>query len=453
MNSNRRVFRFVAYSVGLLLILSLADLFFGFGWMPLQRVNLLSDIVSEKQIPVEPSAPTDTVSAPTMLIDSIAAEDFTLYERPRQITNFKTDTSRPSLERFVQKLHALRTGEKIKVRIAYFGDSMIEGDLLTQTLRKLLQEQFGGQGVGFVPITSTVSQFRQTVGALYSSGWEDEHFKSGQSRFLYLSGHLFRSDQDGEWVKLVDRTITDSLAIIEKSLLCGQSAKPQRILVEGKPFTLEAGNTVNRIPLKVDQTRSLRIDIASPQLPVYGCSFESEYGVFVDNFSFRCITGIEFARIDSAFLASIAENNPYDLIVFQYGVNLLFRPNDMNFNWYARALEPVIRKMRNCFPVSDFLLVSTADRAFRYGQEYKSAVGIDSLVKLQAALAYSSGASFYNQFARMGGTNAVVDWAKQKPSLGNQDYVHPNHRGAEVLAKYFYEAIMTDYNKYVSNLK
>lgn len=453
MNSNRRVFRFVAYSVGLLLLLSLADLFFGFGWMPLQRVNLLSDVVSEKQGAAGPIATTDTVTAPPIHIDSIAAEDFTLYERPRLITNFKTDTSRPSLERFVQKLHELRTGEKRKVRIAYFGDSMIEGDLLTQTLRKLLQEQFGGQGVGFVPVTSTVSQFRQTVGALYSNGWEDEHFKSGQSRLLYLSGHQFRSDQDGEWLKLVDRTITDSLAIIEKCLICGPSAKPLRILVEGKPFTLEASQAVNRIPLKVDQQRSLRIDIASPQLPVYGCSFESEYGVFVDNFSFRGITGIEFARIDSAFLASIAENNPYDLIVFQYGVNLLFRPNDKNFNWYARALEPVIRKMQHCFPESDFLLVSTADRAFRYGPEYKSAVGIDSLVKLQAALAYASGASFYNQFATMGGTNSIVDWAKQKPSLANQDYVHPNHRGAELLARYFYEAIMKDYNKYVNHIK
>jgi hypothetical protein len=30
---------------------------------------------------------------------------------------------------------------------------MIEGDLLTQTLRKLLQKEFGGYGVGFFPFT------------------------------------------------------------------------------------------------------------------------------------------------------------------------------------------------------------------------------------------------------------------------------------------------------------
>ena len=176
-------------------------------------------------------------------------------------------------------------------------------------------------------------------------------------------------------------------------------------------------------------------------------------GIFVDNFSFRGITGIEYARVDSGFLSAIATENPYDLIIFQYGVNLLFRPNDKNYNWYGKMILPVIRRMRNCFPTSDFVLVSTADRAFRYNGVYKSAVGIDSLVKLQATLAYETGSCFYNQFATMGGTNSIVAWAQAKPSLANQDYVHPNHRGAEILATHFYEAILEEYRKYTSKLK
>jgi hypothetical protein len=57
------------------------------------------------------------------------------------------------LAKFAEKLHQLKTTKKGKIRIAYFGDSMIEGDLLTQTLRKLLQKEFGGYGVGFFPFT------------------------------------------------------------------------------------------------------------------------------------------------------------------------------------------------------------------------------------------------------------------------------------------------------------
>ena len=37
---------------------------------------------------------------------------------------------------------------------------MIEGDLMSMTLRTMLQERFGGRGVGFVPITSITNFFR-----------------------------------------------------------------------------------------------------------------------------------------------------------------------------------------------------------------------------------------------------------------------------------------------------
>ena len=448
MNSNRRVLLFVVYSVLLFLLLSVLGSIFHFKWMPFRRVNLISDIITN-----DSAWQQDTSAGITpVVIEDKPHEDFNLYHRPRYITSFSTDTAKPSLTKFLEKLYDLKTGRKRKIRIAYFGDSMIEGDLLTQTLRKLLQQAFGGSGVGFVPVTSQVSKFRQSVTDNYSGGWEDENFKTaGNDNRLFLSGHLFRSS--GDWVQMADQTITDSAAIIEKSLLCGFSPDPVSVTVNNDLFTVHAGNLFNRVVIGKDKNRGIKLSVANEQLPVYGISFESESGIFVDNFSFRGITGIEFAKIDSSFLAAIARVNPYDLIVFQYGVNLLFRPNDKNFNWYARALLPIVRKFKNCFSNTDFLLVSTADRAFRYGGEYRSAVGIDSLVKVQATLAYETGSHFYNQFESMGGTNSIVDWASRTPSLANKDYVHPNHRGAEVLAGYFFDAMMNEYKKYTRTLK
>lgn len=450
MNSNRRVLRFVTGSISLYLLISVAGTLMGFEWMPFRRVNLIADIVftdsANRVIDI-----TDKPDSNLVIIKDLPDKDFDLYKKGRIITGFKTDTTQSSLNHFLQKLYALKSGQKRKVRIAYFGDSMIEGDLLTQTVRKLLQQAFGGSGVGFVPITSQVSKFRQSVSHNYSGGWQDENFKTGKTNKLYFSGHLFRSN--GDWVQMTDQTITDSAAIIEKSLLCGNAPGPAGITVNGRLQSINAARLLNRIPLVSDHTKSIRLSVSNSALPVYGISFESPYGVFVDNFSFRGITGIEFARIDSLFMEAIDHENPYDLIIFQYGVNLLFRPNDRNFNWYGKAMLPIVRKFRNCFDKTDFLVVSTADRAFRYGGEYKSAVGIDSLVKIQAMVAYETGSAFYNQFASMGGTNSIVDWAKRNPSLANKDYVHPNHRGAEVLGTYLYEAIMFEYQKYIRTRK
>ena len=457
MNVNRKVLLFVAYTTGLYLLVSFFAGIFRWKSHPVQRINLISDII--RKYPSKESGQTDSIDIRdissvniTNRINNNRNTNFYLYRTPHLITDFNSDTNKASLTRFLKKLYDLKNGKKKKVRIAYFGDSMIEGDLLTQTLRKLLQQMFGGSGVGFVPITSRVSQFRTTVTDNYSDGWEDENFKTdGDKSHLFISGHLFRSN--GDWVQMKDQTVSDTSVLIEKNLFCGYSSQPIMMNVNNNPFVVHATGNFNRILLENDKNKSIKLSVSDQRLPLYGISFESGSGVFVDNLSFRGITGIELNKIDSSFLVSIAQNNPYDLIIFQYGVNLLFRPYDKNFYWYARALRPVIRKFKNCFPQSDFLLISTADRAFRYADEYQSATGIDSLIKVQALLAYETGSSFYNLFATMGGTNSIVDWTARKPSLANKDYVHPNHRGAEILGKYFFEAIVNDYKKYLREIK
>lgn len=440
---------FVTYSIGLFLLLSILALLTGWEWAPFRRVNLVGDLVTT------PAGPTPVSDSTQDRVDSNdhspAARHFAIYTHPQFITDFKADTQTCSLPALAHKLQELQKTGKGKIRIAYFGDSMIEGDLMTQTLRKLLQQKFGGQGVGFVPITSQVAKFRQTVSSAYSDSWSDDNFKSGNNKRLYLSGHSFHSGN--AWVQLTDQTITDTAAILEKSLLCGTYTAGTTINVNGQTRRIEPQKPSNRIVLAEDKKRSIALGVANDQLPVYGVSFESDAGIFVDNFSFRGISGIELARIDSAFLSSIAAANPYDLIIFQYGVNLLFRPNDKNFDWYGRAMTPIIRKFQHCFPESEIVIVSTADRAFRYNGQYKSAVGIDSLIKVQATVAYETQTCFYNQFASMGGTNSIVEWATARPALANQDYVHPNYRGAEILGTRFYQALLKQYDNYLHSVK
>jgi hypothetical protein len=450
MNSNRRVLIFTLGSITVYLLLSVIAAFTGFDWAPFKKINLVADIIKPAALKIIPADSLETIHP--IAADKLQHTDFSLYSRPNFITNFNADTSQPSLANFLQKLHALKAGKKRKIRIGYFGDSMIEGDLLTQTLRKFMQKEFGGNGVGFVPITSQVSQFRQTVSDYYSDGWQDENFKTSTPGNVFFSGHLFRSK--GDWVEMADKTITDSTAIIEKSLLCGYITQPVSITVDNVVLPVTASNGFNRILLAKDQKPKIKIMVADQRLPVYGISFESESGVIVDNFSFRGISGVELGKLDTSFLNAINKAGPYyDLLVFQYGVNVLYKPNDVNFAWYQKKFLPVVQKIKHSFPTADILVISTADRAFSYNGEYKSATGIDSLIKIQAAIAYQTGCSFYNQFATMGGKNSIVQWATSNPSLANRDYVHPNNRGADILGTRFYDAIMKDYKKYLTTLK
>jgi lysophospholipase L1-like esterase len=451
-NKNRQVFQLVLYSIGIYFVFSILALVFDIKWDAFEKVNLVSEVFTGSK----KNGTTDLTQVSTDNTASITANDpasgkknFLLYKQAGLITGFNQDTTKPALSNFLQKLDDLKKGKRKKIRIAYFGDSMIESDMMTQTFRKFLQQYFGGNGSGFVPVTSVAAKNRQTVDADYSRSWKDENFKnSPKNNNLFLSGHLYRSN--GDWVQMHDKSIKDSNAIVEKSLICGYSALPISITVNNNPFTVRAEKTINRIPLINDNNQKIKISVPASVLPVYGMSFESETGIFVDNFTFRGITGVELGSIHTDFLSAIDQENPYDLIILQYGVNLLYNPKTKNFSWYSKLFLPVLKKLRSSFNKSEFIIVSTADRAFRYGTEYQSAIGIDSLVQLQAKLAYETGCSFYNQFATMGGTNSIVDWASRKPSMANKDYVHPNHLGTEVLGTWFYEAIIREYKKYTS---
>ena len=63
---------------------------------------------------------------------------------------------------------ALKNSKKKQVRIAHYGDSIIEGDLITADFRQKMQSKFGGKGVGFLSITSQDIQFRVTTKQSFS---------------------------------------------------------------------------------------------------------------------------------------------------------------------------------------------------------------------------------------------------------------------------------------------
>ena len=446
-NHNYKVFYLTLICFLLYFSVSIISEVFNVHWKPFDRNNLIADIFQEKEI-TEPKIATKDSTIIVKNGDSVVAEqDFELYKKPQFITNFQTG-NQAALSNFMEKLQRLKNGEKIKIRIAYFGDSMIEGDLLTQTLRSLFQNEYGGYGVGYLPIVSNVSGFRQTATAS-GSGWDDTNFMTKGAKNLYLSGHYFTGKGSASFT---DNTIKTPEVSIEKSLIFGKS-ESGNIIYNGNPVSLNANAAVNRQVLSNDYSKQMKISGTDNSSVLYGVSFESESGIFVDNFSFRGITGVEINKLNEDFMESIQQANHYDLVVLQYGVNLLFRPKDTNYDYYAKMMNPVLKKMKNAFSDADFLLISSADRAFKYNGEFQTAIGLPNLLKTQATLAFENNLAFYNQFETMGGENSIVKWAEQNPSLANRDYIHPNHRGAEILAKKLFEAFQNDYKKYTAQKK
>ena len=129
-----------------------------------------------------------------VITDSIIARDSTAFASRQtdssNIFDFENDSS-SALSHFFESLNTLKT-KKHKTRIAYFGDSMIEGDLISQDLRECMQDLFGGNGVGYLPVTSIVSGFRTSVMHSFD-GWTTHNLLENipSNHALGIAGYCF----------------------------------------------------------------------------------------------------------------------------------------------------------------------------------------------------------------------------------------------------------------------
>ncbi|KQR94609.1 hypothetical protein ASG01_01635 [Chryseobacterium sp. Leaf180] len=440
-NRNWRVVTLLSVCFAVYILFSVLAYAFHFDWKPFKNINLISEIIKPELINKKEENSNFADSETKQNIK----KNFELYKKADLITNFSAETNEASLVHLVEKLDSLIKNKKGKIRIAYFGDSMIEGDLLTKKLRQLLQQKYGGNGVGFLPMQSKVAPIRETS-EIKASGWSVTNFMDKGATNMYISGFSFKGAGN---TSFTDKTLPHN-TFTSKYLIFGRNSGGATVRYDSQNIALENSGNVNRQLLSKDSLRTVSLKSNSPTTPFYGISIESDHGIILDNYSFRGITGVEFKKIDENFLQEIQQKDQYDLVIMQYGVNLLFRPDDTEYSYYVKLMTPVLEKFKKAFPNSDLMMVSTADRAFRYNGEFQSAKGVKNLVETQAKMAFDNGFSFFNLFETMGGENSIVKWASMEPPLANKDYVHPNGRGTDILAKHIFDAIIADYKKFTS---
>jgi lysophospholipase L1-like esterase len=357
---------------------------------------------------------------------------------------------------FFEKLLELENGGQGHVRIAYFGDSMTDGDMIVQDYRAMMQEKFGGLGVGFVPIASESSGSRSSVTHTYSPNWLDQSFltvKKPKAAFG-VNGHVFlgKDSATTKWVsyKAGRRKFTSILP--DPTLFYGhsRSLKGRMTAILGKDTVYKKLNpyeAVNTISLQGNYTAITSRFFDADSIPFYGFSFDSGSGVNVDNFSQRGNSGIPILRLNVPVMNAFQKQLDYDLIVLHYGTNVL-NYGTKDFTWYGKNMKRVVRHLRACFPGVPILVISTADKATRYGLEMKTDSAVLPLTSAQRQYAIEEKTGFVNLYTLMGGDGSMTRWADEEPVMANKDYTHFNFRGSEKVGKLLYEQLMKNYNTY-----
>ena len=351
------------------------------------------------------------------------------------------------LHSFFRKLLSVKTLNR-PVRIAFFGDSLIEGDILSGDLRRLFQENFGGRGVGMMPVTSQVNGFRKTVVHQFSA-WDTYSFNnySDKSR-LGIAGSLFIPNRNA-WVYYqgVNKDNLDSCNRV--SIFYTLQGDDTRIFYKKNKGTsvytqLPKAETVGRVNL---DGNCGNIQISFPQLNnlrVYGVSLEDTVGVLLDNYSIRGFSGTGLQNLSK--LSQFNDLLQYDLIILGYGLNVT-EAKRTEYNTYEAEMVKAINHLKTSFPNACILLISVPDRSYKGSEDYETMPGILSMIEYQDIICQKTGIVFWNLFEAMGGKNSMPLFVNSKPPKANKDYTHLTFAGGEYLGNLLYATIMYEKEK------
>ena len=373
------------------------------------------------------------------------------------IEEFRGDEFDTPMHRLYEKLLA----GSDPVRVAFMGDSFVEGDILTADLRELLQDTFHGGGVGYVPVASPFTGFRQTVKTT-SKGWTpynimqrkntpepyvNDHFVSG-----WVAG---ASDGASTRWDMVDKR--RHLMECNRARLLFISREPSKIILtlndgEEREFEFDGSDVVRQIVIEEEQIRSLEMRVASGAAGFtgIGADFDSKSGIAVDNFSVRSNNGQAMFWSSASVNAQIHSMRPYDLVILQYGLNIM-QADRHNYSLYGEQVEKMVRYVESCFPGAAVLVMGVSDRSQRNEQGIVPMTAAIDLSRAQREAAERCGVAFWNTYdamQRLGGMTAFVEngWA-------GKDYTHINYAGGREIARQLYYALLQGAESYSEALR
>ena len=382
---------------------------------------------------------TDTISdeeqsiVPLELADSTSlAEE--MKDDNETVPEIVKATIPPAMEEQVGALdyfiEGLREAGSKQVRVVHYGDSQIEEDRITSTLRSHLQEQYGGIGPGLLPLVQTIPT-RTVVQSLLIDGQRVTP-KNGPQRWLVYGPKAQQRDSNNHYGVMGQVAILDSLcdSVTVHFEPYGKLTKANyfsQMRVIATPSIVVNGSRQHKGALRDTLTR-LNIDLCGIG-EVYGISLESPSGVIVDNIPMRGGSGNVFTKINRKQLTDFFAETNTRLIILQFGGNVMPWANtEERVRSYAYSMRKQIRYLRECAPNASLLFIGPSDMLTVVDGEKRSYPTIAYMDQQLARAAAAEGIAYWSLFKAMGGEGSMLQW--QEKGLASSDGVHFYRSGA-----------------------
>lgn len=459
-----------------------------FDGVELRRVNILSNLVSDSlwdsflgrapaedelliadservvvtlsdTVGVEDSSVRESI-VQRVVMDSLskAIYDHSFAEAPMGVTPLEdySALSEDRVSEFMAKLvSCAKNGDQ--VRVAVMGDSFVECDILTSDLRRMMQDRFGGSGVGHAQVESSQAPFSRNVVHNWS-GWRRISAVSSPSGAKFLPSLLAYEPLAGvantvQWQ--IPSTVGSFMRYDKAKLLfVNRSGMTINATINGlrREYRLEpTGEQLQTLVIESPDSlpvdiNSLKLEFVAPTgLTLYGAMLERNSGVAVDNYSIRGNSGLLLSCINGSLTRELMGMYPVDLVVLSYGLNVVGE-NQVNYSEYIKSMEKCVAHLRSAMPGVPILMMSVSDRLRRNSNgNLETMRGVVALEREQRQMAQRLGLAFwstYRAMKQMGGMELFVN-----KGLGAKDYTHIGPGGGRKIATQLFDAMMASKNK------
>ena len=339
------------------------------------------------------------------------------------------------------------------IRILHYGDSQIECDRITATIRNYMQKNYGGHGVGFIPIVP-VSDVAITFQKDVSPNWKRFSVldrNSGTDNCFGIAGNFARYSPVNQDDSIAHIGLQPYYAgfrnvhtFTHARLFYGPSQNPFTVTInQVNTRTLPAHDNVGSAWWRFETPQnSLDLQLSpSCNLPdMYGIALDGERGVAVDNLPIRGSAGIDFSRMDTTQMREMFRMMDVEMLILQFGANVLTTFAGNNYDYYSRRFSRELHFLKSLKSGLVIIVIGVNDISQNTADGYKSHPNVVKIRDAQKRAAFEAGCVFWDLYEAMGGENSMPSWAFAEPPLAQKDFLHFNSGGAKIVGELFCKA-------------
>ncbi len=356
----------------------------------------------------------------------------------------------------------MQQSENKTVRIVHYGDSQIEEDRMTSTIRCRMQSLFGGFGVGLLPAFQPIpsSAISQNSYGTYKRnvvfGPETMHHKD---KHYGPTGQMIRSNNKYTTTFIpinLKATKENTKKFRTVSVLYGNNTTPISISIEAGEYTdtISISDSVGTLQFATFHLPSISRKASiciNGDCNIYGYILDgNNHGLQVDNIPMRGCSGTVFTRMSAESLSPLFRKYATPLIIMQYGGNSVpYLEDNKSIGKYCKNIEYQINYIKHLNPKGKILFIGPSDMGTSIDGTMQTFPSLPTIVDSLRQTCLRSDVAYWDLYAAMGGKNSMTTWVNSTPALAGSDYIHFTTLGSQTAANMLCDYIEELYEYYI----